>query len=420
MKTLELATLLAQIDDSIVSSCICSGGVQDRKINPGILVLALRFGLIETDESERNMSTFPQIEHLLMSVGDLLRRPKLVGSRSLLGVCSRDFIQNLCHMARLAPALSDSLTFEQVVAGMEEYDGDMDDRQAAAVEARRLLFGLLADASFSPLLRNLAGKTSTSQNVEQTLVKGICLWLDNRGDLESHKVVIQVLKQTPSLVRPVLRIMPFPDSKMTFPFLARLNFVSRLRRYGPSVSECIVDSREPHADNLEESVIESLVPSRLKKQPLAKALLNPNPLLVCEVLKLTQFVLQGYEKFLDEWNWKEEDKIRFGHRMSSVFSQWLPDLQQVLSAVDRADPAASRANEVVFLHTVNTLRKFCSIWPKQLEEVRFEWSKILRNDFESFNAMVSLGQRSVLLVFDQVSSLQMVSCRNTCCLSRGL
>jgi hypothetical protein len=130
---LRLATVLLEWKDAAITSYITTKGSRERKINAGILYLALRIGLHDTvfehgshQEEEEDDDDYAEIvARLLRAVGTLLpeasnraasRRP-LLSTRDLVDLFASEALVHISQIAIHAPPLADYDSYQQVVAG---------------------------------------------------------------------------------------------------------------------------------------------------------------------------------------------------------------------------------------------------------------------------------------------------------------
>jgi hypothetical protein len=386
---LELATALLVEKDAVVSSCISTAGVKDRKVHPGILYLALKDGLSETFldtlalKSAKNYRLLEEVARLLHSLRlNLMDRPELLHKRTLADLFSRDAVKNLCDVAAHAPPLTDTITFLETLQATDSYHS-LTRLEEAGVEARRALFPLLAVTRLSPFIRSLRVDTGSSRTGEQQLVRAMILLLDSHRGLEIQRFLLYCVEVTPCLFPALFRALSFPDARKCSSFLSRLNFVSRLVREGPPPSLCLVNVEKLIDDHRFDQILLVVLPVGLKRNTLSKAVQSSNPLVVNETLQLLVLAI-GRFRALKSHLGKHAKTDTLG-LLDDAFTHWLPDLQIVLATLSRfANLSRNKFNVFVVANICALVRAFVSAVPGSVREVKFDWIKLLPDSADVF------------------------------------
>jgi len=410
---INLAAILIEHCDHVVLSCIATPGIREQKLHPGLLFLALKEGLSDTfgGSLELKATKFRRllraIHRLLASLQHhVLYRQELLSKRALVELLSRDAIQNLCEIASHAPALSDGSPYASVLAATDHYES-ISIVALAGVEARRLLFVLLADPERSPLLSALEGgrKRLHSKTEEQQLVRVINLLLDSHDGLEMQLFVRHCVFVTPRLLPALFRALSFPDSRKVFAFVNQINFVGKLLQYGPDVWSCIRDTADPMPSI--DNVMLALIPVGLRKHPLSKALQSTNPFLVSETLKCVDFVIRRFLKMTKEHlNGIESISL---DEVGATLVSWLPDVQVILATLQSFDFSPSPAFAIVSNRAVGVVRTLIAARPKLMRDLRFDWTKILPSTAAKFGLAPDIVQMKILETIHDAIGLQKVS-----------
>jgi len=413
---LQLATTLAEVDDSVVFSCISTSGVNDRKIRPGMLFVSLQRGLPHHREQISDPSHRLAVAHLLQSIRGLLDRTTL-SKRSLTELFSRECVHHLSRMAAWAPPLSRTTrTFEDVLAATDTYDGDESSRDSGmdqvAVEARRLLFALLGDCDRSPLLQSVVPSTAglsrgqSSKTVEELVVRPLIQLLDGKDHgFEIRRFVLRIVNDAPSLFSTFLRTITLPELKRPFAFIARLNCLSVLLLDGPPASKSF--SFEGEETNVkDEAVKAAILPRALNKQTFAKALQSKNHLVALMSLKLYVVVLERCRVFLsDVCSGKKKDLV---NRIGEALTRILPDLPTLLVTLSKLD-FGRRSDAVLFGYACEAVRAFRTVLSSHANAAKFDWTKLLPQDAKAFCSAPLFVQKMILSSVEVAISSQEVS-----------
>jgi hypothetical protein len=226
---IQLASALLQRHDPSITSYISTIGSRERKNSPGILYLSLRFGFEDSMFHERGECTRSQkqyleslsvlLQGLLALLGD--GREGLLSKRALADLLGADAIMNMSHAAAFSPPLT---SYKAVLKSEDEYQGTLTSLQEVGINARRLLFLLLSDASRSPFLKRISGKDDDKLSaIYMTfMVKALNQLLCAYPSIETQNFILHAMTVTPHLLSGVFRHVKIPDVNSTFSFLSRL------------------------------------------------------------------------------------------------------------------------------------------------------------------------------------------------------
>lgn len=438
-QTMLLTWVLVDHCDSVVFTCISTPGMRDRKIPSGLLYVTLQSGLIDLFEplgdgtkeppsGTRNRSSafYHATTTLLQSLRQILSKKIPPSSRrTWIELFSKDAVHALCKLSIQAHALSSademqantsSVGFQQVLEGSDSYPESLFPsslHMTLVCEARRLLFLLLGDPDHSPLLQDekLLRRGQTGHPKQQqpvAVIRALNLLLDSVRGIEVQRFAIYCMARTPLLLPAFFHAASFPDAKRTFVFLQRLRFIQRILVKGPSVSLCLLKARGELIEH-KADILESILPTGLKKPYLSKALHSLNPLVVSETLKVLIHAVRRFESF------SLQQKTAAGAEadvLAIAFFERMPDLIVILSTTARFDMSSSQAGAFVVGYAIQLVDTIAHALPRALLGWRFDWLKFLPKNAEAFCAAPLFLQRNVLsflnkmLIYDKVSHIR--------------
>jgi hypothetical protein len=427
---LRLAAVLVEWQDGAIVSYITTKGSRERKINPGILYVAVRQGLDdscfenhdETDDDEY----LATVTRLLRAIGVLLldaeraSRRSLMSKRDLVDLFAGDALAHISQLATCAPLLTDSNAHEQILSGKDTYSQASLIR-IAGIQSRRILIFLLADSARSPFLSRITGSKMGDKmaiHSSQQLVRAMMLLLQRSGALPMQRFLIHCLWTTPLLVPHFFRMVIVPDPKQTFAFIARIGFLFRLTREAPPASSFFLESGDRLDAKQVDQVVVTIVPANLKKHVLTKAVQSSNALVVSETLKLLYSLIYRFRILLQDIKGKQE---QFSKLLLEAFVSRLPDLQAILSVRSRFEPFASGGNEkasaIVIGHVCKVLDAYVLNLPDSLNAVKFDWIKLLPVNAVTFCSGAPILQVQLLSTLEKTLALQEVSINASLCYS---
>lgn len=421
---LELAVALLMERDVVVASCISTAGVKDRKIRPGILYLVLKEGLSETFldpealQAPKNKRYLHTVASLLSRLRlDILHRSELLQLRTLADLFSRDTVKNMCDATAHAPSFHDSISFQETLQASDSY-ASLTSLEKAGVEARRVVFLLVADKSLSPFLQSQRVDAASYRTREQQVVRAMILLLDCHRGLEIQRFLLHCVKITPKLFPAFFKALSFPDSRKASAFLSRLNIVSRLLREGPSPVTCMVCDSGSIMDSYEtDQILLTILASGLKKHPLGKALQSSNPIVVNETLKLLVLAIKRFKALKIDLEKMANTSLSVLQRLSYAFANWLPDLQIILATLSRFQlQSPSKYNMFLVANIGAVVRVFASVLPNSVQEVKFDWIKLLPENVESFCSAPRSLQMTLLQTLRDILHIRKVRTYSLCAL----
>lgn len=431
IESLRLATVLTEWQDSAITSYIATKGSRERKINAGILYLAVRLGLHdsvfndgEPDEDGSSDDYVQVVARLLRAVrllllesDDISRRPML-STRDLVDFFSGDALTHISHIACCAPSLVDSTpvrgTDTDVVMHSEPTT-----IEEAGIEGRRILFTFLADPSKSPFLARMKHSKADDNQVAhcaQQLVRAMMFLLQHCPSLSIQQFLIKCLQTTPTTVPYFFKMVTVPDAVHAFSYIARMGFIFRLIREVPPVSSCIGGDAYLDTEQVDR-VVSSIIPSSLKRQILSKALKSSNALIVSEALKVIYALTDRYHNFITDIETRPGTEELRG-LVTDAFLRRLPDIQSLLSVRTRFDPFTSvgdaKAGPIVIGQVCKVLDSFALYLPDVLNNAKFSWFKLLPIDAEAFCSTSPVLQYQLLHTLELVLGSQEVRMIKPC------
>ncbi|GKY95471.1 hypothetical protein MPSEU_000508700 [Mayamaea pseudoterrestris] len=383
---INLARVCLEWEDPAIFSCVALSGARERKIPAGMVFLALKELTLDAknaDDNKSDMVLYKSVAEFLGVLQRLLSGGRI--AKRLLGeLLSRDAVQNICRLTAHAPVM---LNFQSTVSNSDVYTS-LSDLQRVGVEARRVMLLLLADTQRSPLLHNLQSDKS-SANV-QLSVRAMVMLMQAQKGLEVQKFIVDAVAKTPELLVGLFHALSIPDSKRVFDYIKSINFVSRMIRDGPSTAECV--DKGPQGNT--ELVVDSLLPTGLRKPQITKALLQSNALVVAETLKFLVVVLERLRAFVGSKNIVDQSAA-----LKAVASH-LPEFHTLLSLLQRFTIADGEPSTVVVSHACSVIRLFASLYPQNLRSLTLDWAKVLSTD-----KLGDLSTQAILAQLKVISTL---------------
>lgn len=406
IEAIRLATALLQTGDSAVATYICTAGSRERKVKPGILYGAFREGLAKhaqadgLGEMDDGDDYFDCVADMLEFSRKLLMNPqlsKVIGSKLLLDLFSKDTLYHLCDLAAHAPPLSTGRTFQQVMSGTDEpEEEDTEALSYAGIEARRLIFLLLGDLARSPILGN-----NMAEFQLHVLVNVMLRMLQTRNaGVQLRQFLLHCVQASPMLLPEFFRVIIIPDSKKAFDFISTLRFVSNLIENGPSPLLCLQGFRESLEDNTDlTQAFAALCPIKLKRQTLGKAMQSDNPVVVLECVKFIRSVLGRFHSLVTSLS-EDQKAESFVSRLSTEFAQFLPEVQVILAVRSKYDLSSGPKGTHLVCHGLHVvLQNYSEILPQQIRRSSFDWMKLLPAPAELLKASPLVQRRVVSCLF---------------------
>ena len=432
-----LSAALIESGDVTVQSFACSPGSKERKTNPGIVHLALRFGLVggaldsRSDPEKRRHLTeglfLQSIARLVSSIrchvlpsheNNWRSRSQRLDNRIIMKLLNPEAMDKLIQVSALAPPLESTTAYNAVLSGSDIYRLSEENAsvELCAVECRRLVFILLADPVRSPFLKQIGensvkyfSPTAQTSHVN-TISKALCRLIATDSSLPMRNFVIRCLRVTPQLLSSCFRLLPIPDPKPNYACLSSMAFFSGVLREGPTIFDCATASKCDGAlPSKAEHLIVYIAPQSLSKTFLTKAVQSQNSLLVMEALRVISNILKRVQN-------SGQDSFRL--LLADSTQRRLPDLQALLSLRSRYDPFKNfrcddvgckdksdlSLQELVMFRLCQTLRLYGKILPEAVRSAKFDWSKLLPDDLETFFQVSASLQVEVLTTLHILSS----------------
>lgn len=420
---LRLVGSLINTKDATVLYYCSSAGSKERKISSGLLVLALREAFKDSFEADDNHSStretyYLEQAHFLTSLRDLIwNAPNVLSLRRWNDLLSSDVLQHLSDISLCAPPLVQVDQVRMVLDGADPSAGDNDSSLSfLGIEARHLLWPLLANPTHSPLLQGLQQTASheghgKSSSTEQAVVRTMCRLLDTHtstGKLALHNCLLQGIQKTPMLLPSLFQKLSVPDcTKLPLAFLARMRLILQLIQNGPSPSECLPKIVAAGAEVNAGAIIPLVVPVNLKKNLFGKAIQSKNAIIVSETLKVLHCVLLRVGSLREQHSLpKSEGGSNFWPLLSAKMATILPDIQVLLSTLSRYDlEGEGRAAPIVCGHLAQLLQTCASILPEVLQAVKFDWIKLLPSQAELFLGLPVMLQLRLLRTLETLMEL---------------
>lgn len=305
-------------------------------------------------------------------------------------------LTKLCFLAPPFDATADSI--QEIINGNDKHESPSP-IEAASIEARRLVFLLLADTHLSPFLydihKNSKKAVEPSIETEQAstlhlsqLSKALHDLLVNQGHDISIKIFLKIcLSATPKLVPHFFKGLQLFDPKPTYRSLSGLTFVESVIREAPILT------RHTNSISVEE-VTSTIVPPCVTKSLLGKVIQSPSALLVSSGLKVIISLLRRADDSIFSLLTTGTDTAsnnddgapeQLKSSLSHAVMRHLPDASLLLSIPSRFDPfdnqeETSSPNGVVVLQLCEVLQCLLTLDISWLTNIKFDWVKLLPND----------------------------------------
>lgn len=305
-------------------------------------------------------------------------------------------LNNLTRLSQLAPPFDATVESVQLIVDAKDRHDGLGPIEVAYVEARRILFLLLADTRRSPFLVGArrtevkSGQSTKDEDRSSPRLPQIAIALHgvlaNHGHGPSTKMLLEIcLKNTPELVPHFFRGLQLSDPKAAYRSLATLTFVEDVVREAPLPS--IWSGSLPV-----EQLLSAIIPPCITKTLLGKIVQNPSALLVSSGLKLIITLLRrGREcvsAFMTTTDKGADEELSTQLRSSILHAILchLPDVALLLSIPSRFDPfenylapSTSRANSLVVLQLCEAVKYYGRLDSTLMTNVKFDWAKLVPN-----------------------------------------
>lgn len=381
LEAIRLATLLIQTYDSAVATYACTSGSREHKVKPGIVYLAFRDGLAKhsqaqgLDEMEEAEGYFDSVAELVAIARGVLhnsQRQRAMGKKLWQELLARDPLHHLCDLSINAPPVKSEAEMMTVLTGTDDYHHDGNALSEAGIEARRLLYLLLANTNQSPLLDQTA-LPALSHSIVNVMLR---LLLSKGAGVQLRRFLVYVTQQSPQLLPELFRVINIPDSGKTFNFMSILRFVTDLLERGPPPSSCFDTDLEAYAKKPSTSTDDFLAtiwPLKWKRQVLGKAMQSENSLVVMECVK---FVMGALSRFTLLQTALNNDSATEAIRIQ--FLCFLPDLQVILAVRQKQGLCHDIKGATLVGNTIHILlEEYTKSFPDQISVSTFDWMKLI-------------------------------------------
>ena len=404
VEAIRFASTLLQMGDSAVTAYICTAGSRERKIKHGIVYCVFREGLARHSQAQGLMDLedpddyFDSVSEFLGIARKVIQDDKIqraLGSKLWQDLFARDPLSHLCDFSVHALSVNTVDFLRDVLAGDDIFE-DPEGRNGllqTAIEARRLLYLLLADNGRSPLLRRLTSHGQASA------ISGVMLRLlqSDSGGMQVRKFLLLCVQKSPLLLPEILRSISIPDPGKHFAFISTLRFVAVLMQQGPSPGDCFLGDLDIMA--IEETpatdLLNAIWPLKLKRQTIVRAIQSGNQLVVLECVK---FLVAAINRFvvLESFLANEVSSAAVRKSIRSEYVSLLPDLQVLLAVRSKPDISSGPKGDTLAAFALHLLLdKYTVIFPEQVRESSFDWMKVLPKSDDLLNAPIFF-QRKVL------------------------
>ena len=374
---LQLVAHLLRLNDGVIFSRISTDTTKDRKSRPGLLYLALKEGLAASDSFLSDLPVARQYLKALIQVLGLLWRHlcsphSRIHRQKLVDLFCLDAIGNVCKLAAKAPSLPTTVILDKF------FESDLTEDSDYAIccsSARRIVFLCLGNRKLSPYLRHLGRKSKDSDVSVRAL--GLCVTslVESQSNSSLEKLVVECVQREPLLFPIVLQNINFPDPSQVFAYVSRVNFVSKM--YLAVAHSC---ERNAVRDSEAPTAREAMVPIRLRKQTIIRALKTPSHALVTwKTLDLLTLVVSHVDCHVTK------------PFVSLDLLKWMPDVSFLVSCL--TDPRLFGNGGDILGGSLCTL--LSGIFKSDLTlntSVCVEVAKILPKDYERFSGQSLLYQ----------------------------
>jgi len=348
----------------------------------------------------------------------------VLGMGATADLLSGEVLGSLSELSLLAPQFDPTLvSIQDIINGDDVYD-DLDSIETAAVEARRVLFALLADTRRSPFLRDSSSSFTTEKDDQFTaylpqLSKSLHSLLSGQGHSVSLKMILGLcLRTTPEITPHFFRSLQLSDPKPNYRSLAALTFVEGVVRDIPFPRvKALRDGKMPTT----QQILSEIIPNCVTKTLLSKVLQSSCALLTSGGLKLIITLLRRARgvSFDDERgsNMKNSNNAEkdFLRSLQEAVMSHMPELTILLSIPSRFDPfeTSSHSNTtIVMLQLCEAFQCYAQIDSSLVANAKYDWVKFLpleESPKRSFLSAEPLLQYRLLRTLHLVSKLDQIS-----------
>lgn len=337
----------------------------------------------------------------------------VLGMGATADLLSGEVLESLSELSLLAPHFDPSLgSIQNILNGGDVYD-DLDSVETAAVEARRLLFALLADTRRSPFLRDSSSSYTADKEDQFTaylpqLSKSLHSLLSGQGHSVSLKVMLGLcLRTTPELTPHFFRTLQLSDPKPNYRSLAALTFVEGVVRDIPFPRvRALRDGKMPTT----EQILAEIIPICVTKSLLSKVLQSSCALLTSGGLKLIITLLRRARGVsFDDSQMDSETSL---HKAVMSHMPELPILLSIPSRFDSFETSSQSNTTIVMLQLCEAFQCYAQIGSSLVARAKYDWVKFLpleESPGRSFHNAEPLLQYRMLRTLLLVSKLDQIS-----------
>jgi len=289
--------------------------------------------------------------------------------------------------------------------------------ECVAVEGRNLLFLLLIDVQSSPFLQVIHDTRSVDntfyKSLAHQLTRCIHMLVTSTYDTSLRERIVEYLQNSPPLLPFFFRSFSLPEPSPSSTFFSRISFIRSLLEKGPVHSTWLGETLEASQEQHDNCTL-WIMPSRLSKNYLTKAIQSSNAMIVSHMLKLITSILRRTAIFTREM---DQDKRAL---LTDMIQKRLPDLQTFLAIRSRFDPfrATSQlspentssvhcdSNYFVIFYLCCLLQQYRSLFEVSTQ---YDWTKLLPDSPESFRTSPIWFQTRLIQTLTSMYSTEEVS-----------
>lgn len=405
---IRLAVTLLRTRDRTVLSYISAIGSRERKTNPGILYLACRYGLQDptfnaghshlttTSENEYFRSISTLLEAITSTLFGKSDEKELLPRRVVADLLGAGTLQNLAQIViKCAPHFE---SFEEVLNKEEKQLENISARICVGINARRLLFLLLTSESESPFLGRINyNEDDKLSSIYISFISKVLHQLNTSDSSSIHKFTVYCIGKSPPLLPAFYRGMQLPDVKK-FQFLAKLRLVGSIMKQGPALSLFEGGNEREHLSQHEiDKLLLTVLPPKLNKQAISRALQCNNPLIVAESAKVLILALQRVVQCSKDCA-----------NVTRAFVARLPDVQTILATRSRFDPFVNPSRRNIILNGLlcRVLFEMSNKIPELIISTNFDWIKLLPEPISLFQN-AEMAQLQILQLLGEIFRCKM-------------
>ena len=370
------------------------------------------------------------------------------------GVFGGDVMNRLIRLVEFSPSITSAETIPAILSREDTYDTSENNQinlvREAAVQSRRLLFSLLSDVENSPFLIHIRLSTrteNTARNYLQKIARSLIALSSTTPtiNLGMRALILLCMKRTPELMQVYFNLLTTTtDPIPSFHCISSFSHLTHLIKEGPTVMQCLDKAKSSKTLKLDDiksinvtTIISCIIPKSLMKSTISKAIQHQNPLLLSEFLKFIISMLQRSLTFihnLHELNsssktsqLESKDKIALQEiliRFMNALSNRLPDMQSFLAIRSKFDSSSKKiktemasksktasiqsystsSSIIIMMQLYEILRLYKECLPQVFHSVKFEWTKLIPDNEDSFFALHPVVQYRCLTTLKNLVS----------------